>query len=174
MSPDTLRDRLGVDTGGTRLEDTIEWAARNQFHYLDFNADLGPNHIDQWDAARVGAVREACARHNLHLGLHTLRGEMLRGDPRILRRYAWSRRRRATARSGNHHAATAHAEIERLIELIAAFEEHIATADAEIRNSEFDVCRDVVRLQQQKAQTLCFAHQPPIIGKQNPGIDARP
>jgi sugar phosphate isomerase/epimerase len=74
MSPDTLRDRLGVDTGGTRLEDTIEWAARHQFHYLDFNADLGPNHIDQWDATRVRAIREACARHNLHLGLHTLSG----------------------------------------------------------------------------------------------------
>ncbi len=74
MSPDTLRDRLGVDIGGTRLEDTIEWAARNQFHYLDFNADLGPNHLDQWDAARVRAIREACARHNLHLGLHTLSG----------------------------------------------------------------------------------------------------
>jgi len=74
MSTHTLRDRLGLDTGGTRLEDAMEWAARHHFHYLDFNGDLGPNHLDRWDAARVRAIREACARHDLHLGLHTLSG----------------------------------------------------------------------------------------------------
>ncbi|MGH7332421.1 MAG: sugar phosphate isomerase/epimerase family protein [Candidatus Rokuibacteriota bacterium] len=74
MNTRTLRDRLGLDTGGTRLEDAIEWAVRNQFHFLDFNADLGPNHVDRWDAERIRAIREACARHDLHLGLHTLSG----------------------------------------------------------------------------------------------------
>jgi sugar phosphate isomerase/epimerase len=74
MSEHTLRDRLGLDVGGARLEEALGWAARHHFHYLDFNADLGPNHLDGWDGARVRAVREACARHDLHLGLHTLSG----------------------------------------------------------------------------------------------------
>ena len=74
MSPQTLHDRLGLDVGGARLEEAIEWAARQHFHYLDFNADLGPNHLDHWDGPRVRAVRDLCARHDLHLGLHTLSG----------------------------------------------------------------------------------------------------
>ena len=74
MSSTGLRDRLGLDTGGARLEDAVHWAGHHQFHYLDFNADLGPNHLDRWDAARVHAIREACARRDLHLGLHTLSG----------------------------------------------------------------------------------------------------
>jgi sugar phosphate isomerase/epimerase len=70
----SLRDRIGPDVGGTRLEDALAWAARRGFFYLDFNADLGPNHLDRWDAARVRAVRDICARHAIHLGLHTLSG----------------------------------------------------------------------------------------------------
>jgi hypothetical protein len=34
-----LRDRIGYDAGGTRLEDALAWAAANAFHYIDFNAD---------------------------------------------------------------------------------------------------------------------------------------
>jgi sugar phosphate isomerase/epimerase len=67
----TLRDRIGFDAGGTRLEDALAWAAQEKFHYVDFNADLGPNHLDDWGTDRVRAVRDACARHNIHLGLHT-------------------------------------------------------------------------------------------------------
>jgi sugar phosphate isomerase/epimerase len=74
MSTHSLRDRIGPDVGGTRLEDALAWAAHNNFRYLDFNADFGPNHLDHWDAARVRAVRDACARHDIHLGLHTLSG----------------------------------------------------------------------------------------------------
>jgi sugar phosphate isomerase/epimerase len=74
VSQPTLRGRLGVDVGGAHLEEALEWAARHQFHYLDFNADLGANHLDGWDGARVRAVRDACTRHDLHLGLHTLSG----------------------------------------------------------------------------------------------------
>jgi sugar phosphate isomerase/epimerase len=66
-----LRDRIGYDAGGTRLEDALVWAAANAFHYVDFNADRAPNHLDAWSDARVRAVRETCARHDLHLGLHT-------------------------------------------------------------------------------------------------------
>lgn len=68
----SLRDRIGYDAGNARLEDALQWAAANGFHYLDFNADIGPNRLDRWDQARVRAVRQACERHGVHLGVHTL------------------------------------------------------------------------------------------------------
>lgn len=70
----TFRDRIGFDAGPTRLEDALEWAVRHGFHFLDFNADIGPNHLDAWNDDRVRAVRQACERHDVHLGLHTLSG----------------------------------------------------------------------------------------------------
>jgi len=69
-----LRDRIGFDAGATRLEDALEWAVTHGFHYLDFNADLGPNHVEAWDRDRVRAVRLTCDRNGVHLGLHTLSG----------------------------------------------------------------------------------------------------
>jgi sugar phosphate isomerase/epimerase len=68
----SLRDRIGYDAGGTRLEDALAWAATNDIHYVDFNADSGPNRLTSWSEARVQGVRETCARHAVHLGLHTL------------------------------------------------------------------------------------------------------
>jgi hypothetical protein len=44
----------------------------------------------------------------------------------------------------------AYTEIERLIEIVAAFAEDIATANAELRGSVFDVSGHVVGLEQQK------------------------
>jgi sugar phosphate isomerase/epimerase len=68
----TLRDRIGFDAGSRRLEDALAWAAEHGFHHVDFNADLGANHVaTAWDDARVRAVRDTCARHDVHLGLHT-------------------------------------------------------------------------------------------------------
>src|SRR5712691_4917567 len=49
----TLRDRIGFDAGSRELEQALAWAARHAFHYLDFNADVGPNHLDRWSADRV-------------------------------------------------------------------------------------------------------------------------
>ena len=66
-----LRDRIGYDAGGTRLEDALAWAAANVYHYVDFNADRAANHLQSWSDERVRAVRESCARHDIHLGLHT-------------------------------------------------------------------------------------------------------
>jgi sugar phosphate isomerase/epimerase len=66
-----LRDRIGYDAGGTRLEDALAWAVANAFHYVDFNADRVPNHLGSWSDERVRAVRETCAHHDIHLGLHT-------------------------------------------------------------------------------------------------------
>jgi sugar phosphate isomerase/epimerase len=67
-----LRDRIGYDAGGTRLEDALAWAAANGIHYVDFNADRAANHLQSWSEERVQAVRATCARHDIHLGLHTL------------------------------------------------------------------------------------------------------
>jgi sugar phosphate isomerase/epimerase len=67
----TLRDRIGFDAGGRALEGALEWAARQGFHHVDFNADIGPNHMAQWPPDRVRTLRDTCARHDIHLGLHT-------------------------------------------------------------------------------------------------------
>ena len=66
-----LRERIGYDAGGTHLEEALTWALANALHYVDFNADRGPNHLNSWSDERVRAVRETCARNNIHLGLHT-------------------------------------------------------------------------------------------------------
>jgi len=67
----TFRDRLGFDAGGRPLEGALEWAGRHRFHHVDFNADAGPNRLDGWPADRVRTLRDTCARHDIHLGLHT-------------------------------------------------------------------------------------------------------
>jgi len=68
----TLKDRIGVDAGKTKLEDAIQWAADNEFYYLDFNADAGPNHMDTWTPERSKEVREMCEANGISIGLHTL------------------------------------------------------------------------------------------------------
>jgi sugar phosphate isomerase/epimerase len=74
----TLRDRIGVDLGGRRaVEEALAWAGAHGVHYVDVGLDGAPEHPnapDAWPDARVAAVREACARHGIHLGLHTLSG----------------------------------------------------------------------------------------------------
>src|SRR5262245_28166852 len=67
----SLRERIGYDAGSTRLEDALAWATTNALHYVDFNADRGPNHLSSWSPERIKAVRDTCARHDIHLGLHT-------------------------------------------------------------------------------------------------------
>jgi sugar phosphate isomerase/epimerase len=66
-----LRDRIGYDAGGIPLEEALAWAAAHDFHYVDFNADRAANHLQSWSDEHVQAVRETCARHDIHLGLHT-------------------------------------------------------------------------------------------------------
>ena len=68
----SLRDRIGFDAGTTRLEDALEWAAENEFYFLDFNADVGPNEMAAWSRDRARAVRETCDRTGIQIGLHTL------------------------------------------------------------------------------------------------------
>lgn len=69
-----LRERIGFDAGSTRLEDALKWATEHDLHYVDFNADTGPNHLVTWSEARVRAVRDMCHHSGIHLGLHTTSG----------------------------------------------------------------------------------------------------
>ncbi|MDA1279726.1 MAG: sugar phosphate isomerase/epimerase [Chloroflexi bacterium] len=68
----SLKDRIGVDAGKTRLEDAIRWAIKNEVFFLDFNADAGPNHMDAWNADRTRDVRNMCETNGISIGLHTL------------------------------------------------------------------------------------------------------
>jgi sugar phosphate isomerase/epimerase len=71
---DDLKYRLGTGPGGPNLEDGLAWAAANDFHFLDFNADHGPNALSTWSTERIRRVRAYCEDHDLHLGIHTLSG----------------------------------------------------------------------------------------------------
>jgi sugar phosphate isomerase/epimerase len=71
----TLRDRIGVDLGGRRrLEDGLTWAGAHGVHYVDACLEGSPDHPNApatWTTARVAAVRAACERHDIHVGLHS-------------------------------------------------------------------------------------------------------
>ena len=67
----TLRDRIGYDAGTTRLEDALTTAAEHGFHYLDFNADQGPNRLTEWDDLRATSVVRQATENEITLTLHT-------------------------------------------------------------------------------------------------------
>jgi sugar phosphate isomerase/epimerase len=68
----TLRDRIGIDLSrNIRIEDGVEWAAKNGVRYLDIQLDTAANAITSFDAARVKGVCAVRERHDIHLGLHT-------------------------------------------------------------------------------------------------------
>jgi sugar phosphate isomerase/epimerase len=71
----TLRDRIGVDLGGRRsLDDGLAWAAAHDVHYVDTCLEGAPDHPNApvtWTVTRVSALRKACERHQIHLGLHS-------------------------------------------------------------------------------------------------------
>jgi sugar phosphate isomerase/epimerase len=68
-----LKDRIGIDLGRRiRLEEGIEWARRAGVRYIDVQLDAKANALDTFDATRAAGVREACEKHGMHLGLHTL------------------------------------------------------------------------------------------------------
>lgn len=69
----TLLERIGVDIGRRmRLEDGIEWAARNGVGHIDIQLDTGANAFTSFDDERARGIRAACERHGIQLGLHTL------------------------------------------------------------------------------------------------------
>lgn len=67
-----MKQRIGFDAGNTKLEDALGWAAANDIHYVDFNADIGANQLHTWTDDRVQSVRRACETNDIHLGVHTL------------------------------------------------------------------------------------------------------
>ena len=69
-----FKDRIGHDAGTNRLEEALTWAAANGIHYMDINADIGPNLMSTWTDERVKGVQATCQQHDIHLGLHTLSG----------------------------------------------------------------------------------------------------
>ena len=63
--------RFGFDALRTQpLEDSINWAASNGFHYIDFNADLSPNDIGSFDDVRIRKVKALCAAQDIKIGVH--------------------------------------------------------------------------------------------------------
>ena len=68
-----FKDRIGIDLGrSVALEDGIAWASRNGVYYFDAQTDIAPNAMESFDDRRCVGIAEACRRHGLHLGLHTL------------------------------------------------------------------------------------------------------
>lgn len=67
-----LYERIGIDLNrDMRIEDGVEWAARNNIKYLDIRLDNETNAITTFDSKRVAAVRTAREKHGIHIGLHT-------------------------------------------------------------------------------------------------------
>jgi len=68
-----FKDRIGIDLGRSiSLEEGIAWASDNAVFYVDAQADIAPNALESFDARRSAGIAEACARHGVQLGLHTL------------------------------------------------------------------------------------------------------
>lgn len=68
-----IHDRIGVDVGRKlSVEKAVEWAAANDVSYIDCQIDVAPNALQSFDEKRAAPIREACKKHSVHLGLHTL------------------------------------------------------------------------------------------------------
>ena len=68
-----LRERIGVDISRRlKLEDAIEWAARNDVRFIDIQLDTARNALTTFDLRRCKAVRSQLDRRGIKLGLHTL------------------------------------------------------------------------------------------------------
>src|SRR4029453_6783968 len=68
-----FKDRIGIDLGRSiGLEEGIAWAASHGGRFFDAQTDIAPNALESFDDRRCPSIAEACARHGLHLGLHTL------------------------------------------------------------------------------------------------------
>ena len=67
-----LGERIGVDISRKLpLEEAVAWAARHQVRFIDLQLDTGANALGTISEARAAAVRAACERHGIRLGLHT-------------------------------------------------------------------------------------------------------
>jgi len=72
MPEESLRDRIGVDLGNKKpVEEGVKWAVENGVKYIDIKINDEPNDIRSFDEARCKSIREACEKHQIHLGIHT-------------------------------------------------------------------------------------------------------
>ena len=68
-----LRERIGIDLGRRlKLEDGIEWAAKNNVRYIDIQLDTAANAVTAFDDKRADGVRRLAEKYGITLGLHTL------------------------------------------------------------------------------------------------------
>ena len=67
-----LRQRIGFDAGTQDLESAIAWSILNDVKFIDFNCDIGPNHIDNWSEDRIENVKDLLSDNKIHVGIHTL------------------------------------------------------------------------------------------------------
>ena len=75
MSVKTFKQRIGIDIGRrVSVEEGLEWAAKNDVHFIDVQTDIHPNALESFDAERIAGVRALKEKHNINLGLHTLSG----------------------------------------------------------------------------------------------------
>ena len=75
MSGKTLKQRIGIDIGRrVSVEEGLEWAAKNDVHFIDVQTDIHPNALESFDAERIAGVRALKEKYNINLGLHTLSG----------------------------------------------------------------------------------------------------
>lgn len=71
----SFRDRIGIDLARrVPAEEGVQLAVDNGVRYIDIQTDIAPNAMESFDDARCHAVREACEKNDIHLGLHTLSG----------------------------------------------------------------------------------------------------
>jgi len=67
-----LLKRIGIDIGRKlKLEDAIAWAKQHGVRLIDIELDTGANSFTCFDATRAAKIRDACARAEVRLGLHT-------------------------------------------------------------------------------------------------------
>src|SRR5262249_3864878 len=112
--------------------------------------------FDQIDD-EVGQTYQGCeldrALHVNDLGLDASRREVIGGDARILGSDAgYIRHGTSIDRRRHYHPAPSDAEVERLVEVVAPFEQNIASRNAEVGGPELDVGGYVVGLEQEEAK----------------------
>ena len=66
-----MSTRFGFDAPkNLPIEESIAWAAANDFWYIDFNADSPPNDITSFDRTRIAGVRNLLEETGVQLGVH--------------------------------------------------------------------------------------------------------
>jgi len=69
----SLKDRIGIDVARKlSAEAAVDWAATNGVRAIDCQIDIAPNALATFDAKRIGPIREAAAKANVTIALHTL------------------------------------------------------------------------------------------------------